>query len=104
MPATGRGAPADGAGNGGVEAIFSVASSARRSLFVVSVCVNRIGANCSPLQLRRRQGDPPEDQILHQGALGGTPPELSSPDPVAIAVNSESIAKGQAVDIGAAPK
>lgn len=39
-----------------------------------------------------------------QGGLGGTPPSAGSPDLVSLAAYLGSIAHGQAVDIGGAPK
>lgn len=47
-----------------------------------------------------------EDQVRSciKGALAGTPPELGSPDLVAITTYLGSIAKGQPVEIGGAPK
>ena len=39
-----------------------------------------------------------------KGGLAGTPPELGSPDLVAITAYLGSIAKGQRVEIGSAPK
>lgn len=43
-------------------------------------------------------------QSCIKGALAGTPPELGSPDLVAITAYLGSIAKGQPVEIGGAPK
>ncbi len=43
-------------------------------------------------------------QSCIKGALNGAPPELGSPDLIAITAYLGSIAKGQPVDIGGAPK
>ncbi len=43
-------------------------------------------------------------QSCIKGGLAGTPPELGSPDLVAITAYLGSIAKGQQVEIGGAPK
>jgi thiosulfate dehydrogenase len=43
-------------------------------------------------------------QFCIKGGLAGTPPELGSPDLVAITAYLGSIAKGQQVEIGGAPK
>ena len=43
-------------------------------------------------------------QSCIKGGLAGTPPELGSPDLVAITAYLGSIAKGQPVEIGGAPK
>ncbi len=43
-------------------------------------------------------------QFCIKGGLAGTPPEFGSPDLVAIAAYLGSIAKGQTVEIGGAPK
>jgi thiosulfate dehydrogenase len=43
-------------------------------------------------------------QSCIRGGLAGTPPELGSPDLVAITAYLGSIAKGQPVEIGGAPK
>jgi thiosulfate dehydrogenase len=43
-------------------------------------------------------------QSCIKGGLAGTPPELGSPDLVAIAAYLGSIAKGQQVEIGGTPK